>query len=172
MQELYRTVTEVIDLRSFSNLWFWIALAVVWSTASHYVLGVPYDMITRARRDGGEAEEDLRDMVRVNVNRLLHIAEASGLWLLALACFALTTLAIVGFVYGIEFAQALFLLAFPLSIVFALSLRTAHRIRAADGEGLHRVLVRHRLSVQGIGVVSIFVTAMWGMWQNMVIGPI
>jgi hypothetical protein len=120
----------------------------------------------------GEAEEDLRDMVRVNVNRLLHIAEASGLWLLALACFALTTLAIVGFVYGIEFAQALFLLAFPLSIVFALSLRTAHRIRAADGEGLHRVLVRHRLSVQGIGVVSIFVTAMWGMWQNMVIGPI
>jgi hypothetical protein len=172
VQELYRTVTEVIDLRSFSNLWFWIALAVVWSTASHYVLGVPYDMITRARRDGGEAEEDLRDMVRVNVNRLLHIAEASGLWLLALACFALTTLAIVGFVYGIEFAQALFLLAFPLSIVFALSLRTAHRIRAADGEGLHRVLVRHRLSVQGIGVVSIFVTAMWGMWQNMVIGPI
>ncbi|RDC73136.1 component of SufBCD complex [Rhodovulum sp. 12E13] len=172
MQELYRTVTEVIDLRSFSNLWFWIALAVVWSTASHYVLGVPYDMITRARRDGGEAEEDLRDMVRVNVNRLLHIAESAGLWLLALACFALTTLAIVGFVYGIEFAQALFLLGFPLSIVFALSLRTARRIRAADGEGLHRVLVRHRLSVQAVGVVSIFVTAMWGMWQNMVIGPI
>lgn len=172
MQELYRTVTEVIDLRSFSNLWFWIALAVVWSTASHYVLGVPYDMVTRARRDGGEAEEDLRDMVRVNVNRLLHIAEAAGLSLLALACFSLTTLAIVGFVYGIEFAQALFLLAFPLSIVFALSLRTAHRIRAADGEGLHRVLARHRLSVQGIGMVSIFLTAMWGMWQNMVIGPL
>jgi hypothetical protein len=172
VQDIYRTVTEVIDLRSFSNLWFWIALAVVWSTASHYVLGVPFDMVARARRAGGEAEADLRDMVRVNVNRLLYIAESAGLWLLGFGSFALTTLAIVGFVYAVEFAQALFLLACPLSIVFALSIRTARRIRAADGEGLHRMLARHRLSVQVIGAVSIFLTAMWGMWQNMVVGPI
>ena len=172
MQDIYSILTEVIDLRSFSNLWFWIALAVVWSTASHYILGVPYDMVARARRSGGEAEEDLRDLVRVNVNRLIYIADAAGLWLLGIVCFALTSLAIVGFVYAIEFAQAVFLLACPLSIVFALSIRTAHRIRAADGVGLHRMLARHRLAVQGIGVVSIFVTAMWGMWQNMVVGPI
>lgn len=171
MQDIYRTITEVIDLRSFSNLWFWIALAVVWSTAAHYVLGVPYDMVTRARRHGGEAEEDLRDLVRVHVNRLLYIADGAGLWLMGLACFLLTTLAILGFGYGIEFAQALFLLGFPLSIVFALSVRTARRIRQADGEGLHQTLARHRMKVQAIGVVSILVTAMWGMWQNMVVVP-
>jgi len=172
VQDWYRTVAELIDLRSFSNLWFWIALAVVWSTASHYVLGVPYDMVTRARRQGGEAEEDLRDLVRINVNRLLYIARVAGLWLLGFTCFLLTTLAIVGFGYGIEFAQALFLLGFPMSTVFALSLRTAMRIREADGAGLHGMLSRHRMMVQVIGIVSIFVTAMWGMWQNMVVGPL
>jgi hypothetical protein len=166
----YLTVTELIDLRSFSNLWYWIGLAVLWSTASHYVLGVPYDMITRARRVGGAAEEDLRDLVRVNVNRLLHIRDAAGLWLVAIACFLLTTLALLGFVYGIEFAQALFLLALPMAIIFWLSLRTAAAIRAADGEGLHGMLSRHRLAVQGVGLVSIFVTAFWGMWQNMSVG--
>jgi len=159
-------------MRSFSNLWFWIALAVVWSSAAHWVLGVPYDMVTRARKHGGQAEQDLHDMVRINVARLLYIGRVSGLWLLAFLAFLLTSLGILAFLYDIEFAQAVFLLACPLSIVFALSIRTAHRIRAADGVGLHRMLARHRLAVQGIGVVSIFVTAMWGMWQNMVVGPI
>jgi hypothetical protein len=172
VQDWYLTVFELIDMRSFSNLWFWISLAVLWSTASHYVLGVPYDLVTRARRSGGEAEADLRDLVRVNVNRLLYIGGMAGHWLTAFACFVLTTLAVIGFAYGIEFCQAVFLLGFPMSIVFALSLRTARRIRAADGEGLHRMLSRHRLMVQAIGMVSIFVTAFWGMWQNMNVGPI
>jgi len=168
----YETVFELIDMRSFSNLWYWIALAVVWSASSHYVLGVPYDMVTRARRDGGAAEEDLRDMVRVNVNRLLYIATVSGLWIVALGTFLLTTLASLGFLYGVEFAQALFLLALPLSAVFALSVRTARRIHAADGEGLHKMLQRHRIGVQFIGMIAIFVTAFWGMYQNMVVGAL
>ncbi len=29
----YATVFELIDMRSFSNLWYWIALAVVWYAA-------------------------------------------------------------------------------------------------------------------------------------------
>jgi hypothetical protein len=70
---LHETIFELIDMRSFSNLWFWIALAVVWSTASHWVLGVPYDMVLRARRVDGLAEVDLEDMVRININRILYI---------------------------------------------------------------------------------------------------
>lgn len=67
-------VFEVIDMRSFSNLWFWIALAVMWSSASHWVLGVPFDMVGRAAKNGGQAESDLEDLVRINANRLLFIA--------------------------------------------------------------------------------------------------
>ncbi|MEX3315516.1 component of SufBCD complex [Sulfitobacter sp. PS-8MA] len=170
----YQTLFEMIDMRSFSNLWFWIMLAVMWSTASHWVLGVPFDMVLRARRYGGEAEADLEDIVRINVNRLLYIAQVSGLWLLGLGFFALTSLLLLGFVYHIEFAQAVLLLGFPMSMVGLLSLSTARliRVEGATGEVLWRRLMRHRLYTQIIGMVSIFVTAVWGMYQNLAVGPL
>lgn len=168
----YSSIFELIDMRSFSNLWFWIALAVAWSSASHWILGVPYDMVTRARRIGGQAESDLNDITRVNVNRLLYIADVSGLWLLAIASFVLTVLAMLGFFYGIEFAQAVFLLSFPMSLVGLLNLRTARLIRGeeAQGEALAKRLSRCRIYTQLIGMLSIFVTSLWGMYQNFSIG--
>lgn len=170
--DLHQTIFELIDMRSFSNLWFWIALAVLWSTASHWVLGVPFDMVVRARKHGGQAEIDLEDIVRVNVNRLLYIGRVSGLWLLGLACFLLTGLALLGFVYDVEFAQALFLLMFPMSLLGLLSLFTARLIEQGElsGELLRARLLRHRVYTQMIGVVSIFVTALWGMYQNLSLG--
>ncbi len=170
----YQTLFEMIDMRSFSNLWFWIALAVMWSTASHWVLGVPFDMVLRARRYGGEAQADLEDIVRINVNRLLYISQVSGLWLLGLGFFVLTSLVLLGFAYGIEFAQALLLLGFPMSLVGLLSLSTARliRIEGSTGDVLQRRLMRHRLYTQIIGMISIFVTALWGMYQNLSIGAL
>ena len=41
-----------------------------------------------------------------------------------------------------------------------------------SGEALHARLARHRLYVQIIGMVSIFVTAIWGMNQNLNLGPL
>lgn len=163
-----RLIFDLIDLRSFSNLWYWIALAVTWSSASHWVLGIPYDMVLRARRVGGQAETDLEDITRVNVARLIYIAGEAGVILLALAAFALTSLALLGFIYKVEFAQAVFLIAAPLTVVGAMSVATARKIAAeADrGEALHRRLALHRVGVQVIGMISIFVTAFWGMLQN------
>jgi hypothetical protein len=168
-----QTVFEVIDMRSFSNLWFWIALAVVWSSASHWVLGVPFDLVQRAARVGGQAEADLEDLVRINVARLLYIGRVSGLWLLGFVCFVLTALGVLGFWYGIEFAQAVVLIAAPMSVVGALSLSTAHLIETTAPKGieLRRRLVRHRIWTQFIGMISILVTAMWGMFQNMASVP-
>ena len=165
----YRIVLETIDMRSFSNLWFWIALAVVWATASHWVLGVPFDMVMRARRHGGQAERDLEDMVRINVNRLLFITEQAGVWGVALVSALLSMLAVSGFGYAVELAQALFLLAFPMSLVGLMSIGTAEKIRGAGlaGEPLRRKLAAHRFWVQVIGLISILVTALWGMAQNM-----
>ncbi|KAE9628493.1 component of SufBCD complex [Parasedimentitalea maritima] len=170
--DLVDTLVELIDLRSFSNLWFWIALAVMWSSASHWVLGVPIDMVYRAKRHGGQAEQDLEDVVRGNVNRLIYIMQVSGAWLLALVCFVLSGLLVLGFFYHVEFAQAAFLLAFPLSLVGVLTRATAGRIvrDGISGTELQQVLVRCRLYIQMIGTVSIFVTAMWGMYQNLQLG--
>ncbi|WP_101069124.1 component of SufBCD complex [Roseovarius salinarum] len=170
----YNTVFELIDMRSFSNLWFWIALAVVWSSASHWILGVPWDMVIRARRGGAQPEADLSDMVRININRMFYVVANSGLLLAGLVAFLLTAALLLGFVYEVEFAQALFLLGFPLSIVGMLSLHTARVIRrdGLTGEALCKRLAMHRLAVQAIGMASIFVTAVWGMYHNMFTGPL
>jgi hypothetical protein len=160
---------EVIDMRSFSNLWYWIGLAVLWSSMSHWVLGVPFDLITRAKRHGGQAELDLQDIVRVNVNRMLHMSEVTGVWLLGAVCCILTSLALMAFWYDVEIAQAIFLIALPLSIVGAVCLGTSRKIAATqpEGDALRKVLFRHRLYTQIIGMISIFVTAMWGMIHNL-----
>ncbi len=170
----YENVFELIDMRSFSNLWFWIALAVMWSTASHWVLGVPYDMVLRAKRHGGQPAVDLEDLVRININRILYIASVSGLWILGIACFMLTMLLVLGFLYGLEIAQALFLLGFPMSIVAMISLSTARLIRSeeATGEVLYKRLSRQRTYTQIVGVISIFVTSLWGMFQNLSLGAL
>ncbi len=172
--DLTQTLFEVIDMRSFSNLWYWIALAVAWSSASHWVLGVPWDTVLRARRVGGQSETDLHDLVRINTNRILYIVDVSGIWMILIGFFAHTLLVGLGFFYAVEFAQALFLLLGPMTLVGALSVRTARIIRAEDcsGEALRRRLGRHRFWVQLVGMLSIFVTSLWGMYQNFSISPL
>lgn len=159
-------------MRSFSNLWFWIALAVLWSTTSHWVIGVPYDMIQRAKRYGGDAANDLETLVRINVSRILYIVSTAGLWLVGLVAMLLSGLVVLGFVYHVEFAQAVTCLLAPMCLVGAMTVRSAKRIAAGEnsGDALFRRLSRHRMSTQAIGMLSIFVTSMWGMWQNMQIG--
>lgn len=129
-------------------------------------------MVLRARRQGGQSEQDLEDLIRININRILYIARVSGMWILGFGCFGHTMLVLLGFVYGVEFAQALFLLAFPMSIVALISLSTARLIEqeGASGELLRKRLTRSRLYVQITGMIFIFITALWGMFQNMSIG--
>jgi hypothetical protein len=163
------TVFEIIDMRSFSNLWYWIAVAVVWSMASHWVLGVPYDMVLRARRLGGQTAADLEMLVVINCNRMLFLVDQAGLWLAGLSAFYLSALAMLAFWYEVEFAQAVLLILGPLTLSFAMSVRTARRLRAEapTGEVLWRRLHMHRLATQVLGMISIFLTAFWGLWHLM-----
>ncbi|MDO5757644.1 MAG: component of SufBCD complex [Rhodobacterales bacterium] len=167
----YSTIFELIDMRSFSNLWFWIALAGLWSMASQYVLGVPWDMVLRAGKHdpAAPAMQDMNDMVHISVRRILHIARESGTVLTVILSFLLTAALLLGWVYGRELAQAFFLLGMPMALVWLLSLRTARQIAGSNliGAPLISLLVRHRLYVQIIGMVSIFITAVWGMYHNM-----
>lgn len=166
--DVIETVFEVIDMRSFSNLWYWIALAVLWSSTSHWVLGVPHDMIMRGRREGGQAQDDVEAMVRINSRRLLHVVDRGALVIVALGAFWLSVLALLGFYYNLEFAQAVFLLLGPMAIVGWFSVRSCRRIDAGEnhGELLYRRLIVHRRITQSIGMVAIFVTALYGTWKN------
>jgi len=161
-------------MRSFSNLWYWIGLAVLWSTVSHWVMGVPHDMLIRARREGsGQAMDDLHDLVRVNSNRISYIATVSGSWLFLIGSAGLTFLALTAFVYDVEISQAVFFLMAPMMILWFMTARMANVIRKnghRDQELVKR-LIRHRMATQMLGVVSIFVTAMFGMYKNLNVGP-
>ena len=172
--DITQLVFDLIDLRSFSNLWYWIALAVTWSTASHWILGIPFDMVIRATRQGGVAMADLETVLRINSARMLYIVGEAGAILLALAACVLTMLALLGFWYGVELCQAVFLILFPTGIVWIMSVRTANRIRGEglQGEALCRTLARHRIWVQVVGVISITVTATWGMLVNFNASPL
>ncbi|MEM7473191.1 MAG: component of SufBCD complex [Pseudomonadota bacterium] len=168
--DFYVTAFELIDLRSFSNLWFWIMLAVFWSTASHYVLGVPYDMVSRAARQGGQAEQDLVDLVRINANRLIYIADEAGSWLIVFATFFVTVLFVSGFYQGVEFCQALTFLFVPMLLIFALSVHNARRAPAMRGDDLYKLLRRQRIAIQAMGMVAILISSMWGMYVNISAG--
>jgi hypothetical protein len=170
--DLHLRIFEVIDMRSFSNLWYWIMLAVIWSSTSHWVLGVPHDMFLKARRQGGQAAEDYETLLGINIRRLMYIARTSGVWAVAFVSFFLAALASLGFYYDFEIAQAIFCFAAPLTLVGLLSLRTASRIEAsgATGGDLYKMISRHRFATQGVGMLAIFVTGMYGMWQNLSIG--
>lgn len=159
---------DLIDMRSFSNLWYWIALGVMWSSASHWVLGVPYDMIHRARREGAQVQADVETLVRINVERMLHASRNHGPVLIGFTCFLATVLGLLGFMYRVEFAQAVLMIFVPLVVLAYLSLRTSVMIEAGEGQGeaLFRRLGRHRLSVQVLGMVSLLVTSMYGMYVN------
>jgi hypothetical protein len=160
---------DVIDMRSFSNLWFWIVLAVMWSSASHWVIGIPYDLIQRAQRNGGQAERDLAVLMAINARRFVVLQSRSGLWVVGLTCAVLSSLAWLGFGYRIELAQAVFLLSFPISLVALMSLKTASQARTEVvlSEALYRRFRHHRTFTQGIGITAIFVTATWGMYHNL-----
>jgi len=169
--DLAQAILDVIDLRSFSSIWYWFVLAVVWSTSSHWVLGVPFDIITRARRQGGAAMTDLEDIVRVNVTRMLYISRESGPWILGFLAFFFTVLLLLALWYGIEMAQAMALIAVPLTFIGILSLSVAQKIEATrpQGEDLIRHLVRQRLWTQVVGMISVFVTATYGMYHNLAV---
>lgn len=162
-----KLVTEAIDLRSFSNLWFWIALAALWSTTSHWVIGVPFDMVRRAARGNDVSLHDMHVLANIQSRRLLFIADETGLITTASSFFLVTMLSLLGFLYDVEFAQAILLLFLPMAVVGYITLRAARKVDGLEPEDLGNLLFRTRRWIQMVGIISIFVTSMWGMWVNL-----
>lgn len=163
------SILRVIEYRTFASIWFWLAVVVSWAVASHWMIGVPFDLLFRARR--GEPQEcaDLEAIVDVNVRRFTRMGDMLGPWLLGLVMFILSGLFMAGFYYGSEFAQGLFALGAPLSLVVFFNMRVAYQLRTQplNGTALVQRLFRMRVMTQVIGMVAIFFTAMYGMYHNL-----
>ncbi|WP_341365874.1 component of SufBCD complex [Yoonia sp. BS5-3] len=157
-----------LDTATFSSIWYWLALVVTWAAASHWVLGVPYDILLFSRRYGAQAAEDLEKMVEINTRRIVTMMDWFGMWVVAAVAFTLSALALIGFLYRLEFAQGIFMLSFPLIFVGMINLSAARKLQAQmlTGKALWRRLFFLRVWIQGIAAISIFVTASYGMYFN------
>lgn len=159
-------ITGLIDFRTFSNIWYWLAVMVTWAVATHWVIGVPFDMVVRARRQGGQAAQDLDILVAINLRRLLTLSGTPAVILVGIGAFVVTAAAMLGFVYGLELAQGLFCLAFPLVFVAFLTWRSCQRLALDQqtGPALIRALVRLRFWIQLIAITALFCTALLGIY--------
>ncbi len=160
-------IFDFLSLRTFSSVWYWIAVAAVWATASHRPLGVPYDMVWRARKDEGEARATLDAIARGFAGRLVGGITRGGAVAAGLASALLSALAILAFVYGLEFAQGLLLIVLPLSLVAVLNFQTARQIDRGGDPVRH--LRRLRAATHAVAFVALFVTAFWGMYVNLAV---
>jgi hypothetical protein len=164
-------IGEAISLRSFSSLWYWIAVAVFWIAATGRVLGISFASVNRARGGG---------LALMQLETMTHIAAqiwSAGwqkwqvLWV-ALAAATLASLSLLAFSYGIELAQALWFLVFPYLMILALQLRLALRILGENisDEALIQVMYRFRIKVQVIGFIFIFPTVGFAFFHLLITG--
>lgn len=170
---------DLLDARSFGSVWFWLVLIVIWAGSGRTVLGVPSDVINRARRDPvGLPGLALLDWLSLALPRW-KLDRREGVVFLAISSFLLTSLIVLGFGYGLELAQALTLLGVPLLLLFLMRLRLARRldpvlIGAHDGsvqpdEAAARALkliAWHRRLAFALSMIAVAATALWGtLWQ-------
>nr|WP_241865495.1 hypothetical protein [Paracoccus salsus] len=169
-----------MDSRSFGTIWFWLVLIGMWSATGRTVLGVPAEVLTRARRaqDAGQTDGaavvTLLDWLSLLLPRW-RLGPHEGAAFLAVAAFLLTSLAIFGFGYGLEMAQALTFLLAPFLLLLWLRLRLARRLAPLLEAGQTgqrtitdiaaeavRHMVRHKRLVTVLSVTAFATTALWG----------
>jgi len=160
------TVFDLIEFRAFSSIWYWLLLGLVWTRVIHAPMGVPYDLLRRADNRDRQAERDVQALTGYELRRRGDVADQIGFWSVALWAFALTALALLSAAYRVEMAQAVLLLAAPLALVQGLVSRAGRRIEmeGLHGADLRRALRRLRAQVQAVGLLSVFVAALWGMY--------
>lgn len=163
------TIARVIALNTFSSVWYWLTVIVSWSVASNWLIGIPFDMLFRARKVTEPEAADLEALVDINVRRIVFFEQTFGPWIIALVTFVLSGLGMMGFFYQFELAQGLFFLAAPMTVVLIINLRFAHELSAVPlhGKALVRRLFVVRLWTQVIAMLALFFTAMYGMYFNL-----
>jgi hypothetical protein len=93
MQGFY---VEVIGSRSFASIWYWIVFAVVWTRATHWTLGVPYEDARNSQRFGGQHQIDFEVKIEINIRKTLELFENHSAVFTAAAAFCLATVFTLG----------------------------------------------------------------------------
>jgi hypothetical protein len=153
-------VFQAFATASFMSIWYWVLHVVVWTLACYRTLGVPQDMLVRARR-APEVAERVDALAGLASARVVGIYRTLGVPLAAAAGFVLAALAGIGFGQGIELAQASFFLIFPMIVILYSKLRLAIAVRrrGIGGPALVLALARRRVWHQLVAVLAMLAAA-------------
>ena len=158
-------ITRVIALDTFSNIWFWAAVVVSWAVACHWLIGVPFDMLVRAKRGGDQEIRDLERLVDINVRRIMWFQQIAGAGTAGLVAFFGAGIALLAIGYRFEPAIGVLILGGPLLVVAMLNLSLAQDLHRnpLEGDALLSRLFRVRLWTQVLAAISLFATSVFGM---------
>lgn len=170
-------LTGILDARSFTSIWYWMGLALIWSLVTRNALGIPATVVQRARHKEGAPRQELLAWLRLTLPRW-RMSGAEGMFLSAAIGFALASFWVLGFRYGMQLAQALVVLLGPLVVLLMLRIRLAARLNrllsrldagelSADAMATNaaKLLFRHGwvgffLSIVGM-LLAVMVAAAW-----------
>ncbi|RMC36532.1 hypothetical protein [Paracoccus alkanivorans] len=174
-----------LDSRSFGTIWYWLAVIGMWSSSGRKIIGVPVEVLLRARHALSRDETDGPAMVAL-LNWLSltlprwRLGHREAVVILAATGFLMTSLAGLGFGYDLEMAQALTLLLLPFVILFWMRVRLARRLMPllqdehaerqlpAVAAEVVRCMNWHRRLVTLLSILAVAITALWGvLWSLM-----
>lgn len=179
----FNSLIDLLDSRSFGTIWYWLVVIGTWSLSGRSVIGVPVEIVGRARAALAEGQGEapvvlhLLDWLSLVLPRW-RLGGREGAAFLGATGFVLTSLAILGFGYDLELALAAFLLLFPFAVLFCLRVMLVRRLmpllQAAE-QGARpvadiapeavRQMVIHRRLVTILSMVAVAATALLGaLW--------
>ncbi|MEM8571353.1 MAG: hypothetical protein AAGG56_10625 [Pseudomonadota bacterium] len=149
---------------SFQSVWYWVLQFVVWTLVTNRTLGVPHDMLARARRLP-DVMQKVEMIATIHAYRATSLVDRTGIPLALFVGFLLSGLFAVGFVSGVEAAQAAFMLLCPLAFVAYSTCSTAVRIkrRGYCGDDLLKILSRRQFWHQVVAAVAVLSTVAAGI---------
>ncbi len=157
-------MTRILLAPSFDSIWYWVVHVVIWTLACYRTLGVPHDMILRARRlpEIG-ARVDL--LAGIAAERVAGLGDLLGTAIAAISGFGLAALFALGFLSDLEAAQASFLVLAPFAAISFSKLRLAYWIRAEHLTGPRLVLALswRRVWHQAIAILAMLAAATVGI---------
>lgn len=130
-------------------------------------MGVPFDVVVRADRQGGQHADDCDQLAMIHARRIATVLHRGGPFLVGFGTFLLVSLATMGFWFGYQLALAFFLILAPIGFVSLFGARLSLRVLAASisGEPLRRMIARRRFWDQVVGVCAIALSALVTGWQ-------
>lgn len=183
---LFDGLFSFLDNRSFGTIWFWLVFVGIWMSNAREIVGVPLHVLMAARKaqkaDAPDGQEVLTLLDWLSLT-LPHwqLGPREGAVILGVASFFLTALAILGFGYDLEMAQALTLLLVPLHILFWMRIRLARGISPLLKVGqtgiqplteisaeIIRRMIWHRRGFMLLVILSGMIAGLWAMlWSLM-----